>query len=123
MSNRQHPFLPPFQLSISFINISPATHIEVTDAEVSALRDFQCVLKCMKKTVLDVVKDTWHDCLLLALLTIIAPHAVLNIIVDDEVELFVGKAVVLGKDSVDCAYNFEGHTWIEFIIFYSSSGF
>jgi hypothetical protein len=30
----------------------------------------------------------------------IAPHAVFDVVVDDEVEFFVGEAVVLGKDAI-----------------------
>ena len=32
--------------------------------------------------------------------SIISPHPVFDIIVDDEVEFFVSKAIVLGKDAI-----------------------
>jgi hypothetical protein len=51
----------------------------------------------------------------------ISPHAVLDAVVDDEVQFFISEAVVLGEDAVYFIYDKFGVFWIEFIIDYLPS--
>lgn len=50
----------------------------------------------VEQTILDIVKDAWHGRLLLFCSSIVSPHAVLDIIVDDKVEFFVREAIMTG---------------------------
>ncbi len=52
-------------------------------------------VSCHVITLLDIVKDSWHALLLLALVALIAAHAILAIIIDDEIQFLVGKTVML----------------------------
>ena len=98
-----------------FIDIPPATQIEVAHTKVRPLRNFEGILQSMHHVLLNIVKDTWHSGSLLALSIAIFTHAVLDVVVDDEVEFFIGEAVVFGEDAVDLIHERFRVRWIKFL--------
>jgi len=82
------------------VEMLPASQVEIADAEIGMLRNSQRLLESFEQAVLNVVKYARHVALLLFLIFTGLPHAVLDIVVDNEIQFFVGEAIMFGKDTV-----------------------
>jgi len=76
------------------VEILPAAQVEVAHAEVGVLRDLEGVLQGFEQVVFNVVKDARHGALLLFLVCAVSPHAVLDVVVNDEIQFFISEAVM-----------------------------
>src|SRR5207244_12743676 len=88
-----------------------------------SVRDHHRLLESLKQATFDIIKDARHGGLLLFLVCTVSPHPVLAIVVDNEIQFFVGEAVVFGKYTIYLPNGCETQPRIELIILDSPSYF